>query len=382
MNAAGLFGGLVLARALVAQAPTPAVERLKRLDSLLVVRLDELRASGRQEESRGVVLNVDGLSILSDSSVAEVVRAGARGGWTDVRARGKGWATRVAANVRVHATLESRFGRRDKSVSLAATSLADAALTAVSIAPAPDSAGVHQATRDLFSHLLHNSLDTTIRARLLPEQGSNLHVLDVSALDGDLSLFAPVDGSSWRWSSIHLLARHYPARSSRACLAGSLPDCATSLGIGVPPRAPVATWFDPVDYPWVFALASYRVDTLSRFLRNTCLGGDAQACGEFVARTPPGEMRAPLHSRIATETLLMLALEAGGPDAVDRLLGATGSFAERLGVAAGVPFETLLGTWQSRVSAAPLTRERLDPRVFASALLACGLLIAWPRRGS
>jgi hypothetical protein len=78
----------------------------------------------------------------------------------------------------------------------------------------------------------------------------------------------------------------------------------------------------------------------------------------------------------------MLALEAGGPDAVDRLLGATGTFGERLETTAGVPLEVLLTTWQSRMVAAPRTEGRLDPRAVLSAIVACGLLMAWPRRGS
>lgn len=382
MNAALFLGGLLVARALVAQVPSPAVERLRRLDSLAVVRLDELRAADRAAVSQGVTLDIDGLTIVADSSIVEVVRAGTRGGWDDVRARGRGWAARLATGIRILARSESAFGRRDPTVVMAATSLDDAALSATATAPARDSAGVHRATRALFSQLLLNSMDTTVRAALLPEQGGNVHILIATEVDGDPSLFGPVDASSWRWNSIHQLARHYPARTSRACLAGSLPACATSLGIGVPPRAPVATWFDPADYPWVFALSSYRVDTVSRFLRNTCLSGDAKACGEFVARTPPGDMRAPLHSRVATEALLMVALDAGGPDAVDRLLEATGTFADRLSATAGVPFETLLGTWQARVVAATPTPQRPDPRALVSALLACGLLIAWPRRGA
>lgn len=132
--------------------------------------------------------------------------------------------------------------------------------------------------------------------------------------------------------------------AARDCLAGSLDGCRTALGLADPgPRW--ERWYPPEALRrWARANRPGYSGTQSF---DACFDrGDVGACARVreSGRTPP----APLDRR-ARGSLLALALDRGGPAGFERLRDASGSTAERIGRAGGVPFDTLLTDWRGRV---------------------------------
>jgi hypothetical protein len=153
--------------------------------------------------------------------------------------------------------------------------------------------------------------------------------------------------SGWRDVSIWLSSAQSDA--ARRCLAGRVDSCASALELDpVPDR--LAAWYAPGDYP---ALVEHwtgwgRVDSLTRAEAMRCARtGDAGLCAKVVTAVTIGDLLPAL----ARRTLFSLALETGGPSALERLAASHGSTRTQLAAAAGVPADSLLALWQARVMA-------------------------------
>lgn len=374
----------IAAGASAAQPNDDVAARLRRLDSLVVIRLAELRADDRAEiEARRLrPVIVDGLRLLVDSSFIETGSTGFRLGVQDVRARGDEWATRTLADLEIRVVRENDAFSGGRGLSIVASNRENPALSARTPVFGLDATAVRHATAALFDRLLRNSLDFQMTLWLDPElRGGDVRVVDVSQASADNSLFGPVDASGPAWYATRLHALRTPAASTRNCLSGSPHACALSLGLGTESPAPVTTWYAPSDFKWVAHQVSRDADSTRRRDLQGCDRGEHDACDRFVASAPPGQAQAPLAMAQPRQALVMLALDAGGTGAVDRLLNSRGNIDERLERTAGVPLDSLLTIFGHRVGAAHTSHPRVQPvALLMAALVAASLLVSPGRR--
>jgi hypothetical protein len=153
--------------------------------------------------------------------------------------------------------------------------------------------------------------------------------------------------STWRDVSIWLSAAQSDA--ARRCLAARVEACASALELE-PVADRLAAWYAPADYPalvehwtgWTRADSAARADA-SRCARTA----DAALCAKAARTIVIGDLL-PAGAR---RTFISIALETGGSGALERLVATRGPVAARLAAAAGVPSDSLLALWQSRVMA-------------------------------
>lgn len=362
--------------------PSPDyAQQLRRLDSLAVERLAELRNRDRAEiaERRVRSVEVDGVRLLVDSAAPTWAIDGFRLGWQDVGERGRSWAQEIAPGLELRMQVDWSGGGR--GVELGAYDRDNPALTATVPFTATDAASARRATTALFDRLLHNVLDVDVNSWLAPVGlGSDVHQLHVALPVAGNTVFAPIGPGDALWSAVRYHAVRVPSASSRQCLAGSWRACATAMGIGTGTGAPLSTWYEPADHRWIWLKVAPEGDSGRRALKVACERGADDACERFVASTAPGLVDAPLAHHDARRALLMLALDAGGPDAVQRLLASRGPIQDRLAIVAGVPFDSLMATWQRRVADARPRDLRVHPLALVTGLLGAMTLLGLPRR--
>ena len=366
-----------------AQTNDELKQRLHRLDSLAVVRLQELRESfGAEYEGQHLqALEVDGVRLLADSAIATIAAEGFRLGLQDVRARGTEWAAQIVSGLelRIVNDFNSFAGSDDRKI--VAYDQDNPALSASVPVLRRDAAGVRHATTALFDRLLQNILDVEFKSWLAPVlQGASTRSLRVTSVTEDNSIFAAAHERSHLWSAVRMHALRTPAAASRDCLGGSVPACASAIGLGAGAREPLSAWYAPSDYKWLTDHVSPEGDSLRREDHVACNRGSIAACERYVATTPPGKVDAPLALAEIRRSLLVLALSTGGPDAASRLLASTGPIPARLATVAGIPFDALLATWQRRVAAAPAMPPRLHPFALITGILGAMTLLTIPRR--
>lgn len=377
--------GIAAAAAALGAQPDEALERrLRRLDSLASVRLTELRTLDTTDIAahRLRPLDVDGLRLLVDSAITPETVEGFRLGWHEVRARGAGWAARVVAELELRVVIEGIEGPRQVGRTLVASSRMNPANAAAIPVLSPDAHGLRLATTALFERLLMNSIDLDLAAWLAPMSKGvympgDLHTRDLRT---DHSLFGPGEDSAPYWSAARLHLVRTPAATSRDCLGGAILACRRSLGIDGGTAAPPTTWYAPGDFRWVSHRVSRDVDSTRRALMVACDAGRGSACERFVASAPPGSVDAPAALPTTRRSVLRLALEVGGEGAVDRLLKSTGPIPTRLATVAGLPFDSLLATWQRRVAAAPHRDAGGNGTSIVAGLVFALLLVGLPRR--
>jgi len=138
-----------------------------------------------------------------------------------------------------------------------------------------------------------------------------------------------------------------PWRAARECFTGRLDGCRRALGISG--EDPVLDWFDATDRRhYVLEYLKYLPASESRLA--ACTGNDDAACIALMRLAP--HVAAPPLGATTRALLLALALDAGGRNAFDRLLDNTAQPLEvRLAAAAGIPVDSLIGRWRSRVLA-------------------------------
>jgi len=139
-----------------------------------------------------------------------------------------------------------------------------------------------------------------------------------------------------------------PSIAVRRCYAGALDACSAALGIVEGDRIPI--WYDA---PERRVLVRQLHDVPGSGLRpvvNACVQAGSDAACLDVLRALQIEL--PLSSD-ARQSMARLALAAGGRDAFRRLSRSAGQPLERrLGLAGGVPLDSLLRQWRDQVIAA------------------------------
>jgi hypothetical protein len=165
-------------------------------------------------------------------------------------------------------------------------------------------------------------------------------------------LTSPVDSTSAIWPLLRRLLVLRPSRTNRECQDGNLTSCMESLGL-TDRDAPIDRWYDRSDLKWL-GRDTYATSFASGSMeaRRLCHDGDDDACARYVLMLPRGEVPFPTYWP-ARQSIIQLAVDLGGRDGLDRLLSTPGPIPARLSLVAGVPFDTLVAHWRSRVVHAP-----------------------------
>lgn len=159
----------------------------------------------------------------------------------------------------------------------------------------------------------------------------------------------PVDtatAATWTGARIDLVTSSNSA--ARACYAGSSAACATALGLAGEDN-PAANWFDAAERRQLVATAGYQLRQGHEAIFRRCkVGNDSAACDSLLQSMPVAEIQPPLPSG-ARQSVMRLALQLGGRDALARMLAAPDTRREQLAAAAGIPADSLAGLWRRRV---------------------------------
>ncbi|MBK8249743.1 MAG: hypothetical protein IPK85_20455 [Gemmatimonadetes bacterium] len=374
----------LLASALAAQPNDELALRLRRLDSLAVVRLRELRALDQEDVTarRLHALTVDGIQALVDSGVVALAGEGLRLGLSDVRARGQGWLERMGAQLEIRIVPDRNSEAGLLALSVIASHRENPALKAAVAVGRRNATGIRHAINRVFDQILRNGFDHELTRWLAAGQWRRNFRSSVILVDGDTSLFGAAAPGAPAWEIARTQMVRSPSASSRDCLNGSVPACARSLGLGGEHTAPVTSWYAPSDFRWISHVVARDGDRARQRLVGECDRGVVTSCERMVATTPPGRAAAPLATADVRRGLLLLALDIGGPQAIDRLLSSSRPLPERLGVVAGVPVDSLISTWRARVVATPQGSPPVSGFAIAASLMAAAALLALPRSRS
>lgn len=218
--------------------------------------------------------------------------------------------------------------------------------------PTPDSIQLR------FIRVLHNAPASLLESRLVHSASLALATHADSTLQGwtTTRLFLASDTLIARRNAFVELVTS-PANAAHRCFAGERNACVVWLGLDtLGTRARLLALYGPDERRALVqrAQANQPWDWLSHERPNTdiqaCLAGSDPSCVSTLAR-----LRAPLApvSIDTRGTVLRTAVSLGGRDAYRRLLTARGrSVAAHLAAAAGVPVDSLVGTWRREVLAA------------------------------
>lgn len=177
-----------------------------------------------------------------------------------------------------------------------------------------------------------------------------------------------------------------PSPAARSCLLGDLARCRIALGLS-PALDPVTEWYDASGRRAV--VGQLRQDNSipgSRRLANQCVDAKSDAaCQEVLRGLGPTGMPRPLATK-TLETVVRHALHLGGRRAYRRFLASRAPMDVTLAATAGVPADSVLGSWRAALIAhRPLVvttgRRAAWTAVFWGAVLAVlGLMSArWHR---
>jgi hypothetical protein len=167
-----------------------------------------------------------------------------------------------------------------------------------------------------------------------------------------------------------------PWSAARECFAGDRVACRRALGIT---RVDPATgWYDATDRRFYVA---HMLGTSGTAARDCVEGGDDEACIAMLQRAPGGSPVPPLGAQ-TRQLLLALAINAGGPQAYERLIAHAGEALEnRLAMAANLPIDSLVDHWRARIIAGRPQTVAADARA-AWAAVAWGVVLMVVAMGS
>ncbi len=144
-----------------------------------------------------------------------------------------------------------------------------------------------------------------------------------------------------------------PERVARRCFAEELAACSAALGL-LPLGTDLHTWYDAAEMRALVKAvtgggqqARWPVE-----IRECVMSQDPATCDRLLALQNPLSLPTPLGGA-ARGTLVALALQGGGPGAMDRLLATpTAPLTTRLASAAAQPYDSLLSHWRAAVGRA------------------------------
>ena len=155
----------------------------------------------------------------------------------------------------------------------------------------------------------------------------------------------------WRDARVELVTAR--AKIARGCFRGDAKSCAAALAL-VPTETPLVDWYDRAErrdfirrHPYIVR----REQNVARF--DACVRrSDDQACDALAREAAPNVIDAPL-GQASRRSLVLMALQMGGPRAYERLVHTHGTIEARVSAAAGVPPDSLIRAWHGRVTNAP-----------------------------
>lgn len=150
------------------------------------------------------------------------------------------------------------------------------------------------------------------------------------------------------WAAQRLLLVSAPSAVGGRCYRGDRDACRIALLLS-PVSDPILEWHDSAtrrELVRAHGPAARRMDARAE---QQCLAGSDAACVALLRLLPPETTREPAPVRLRIG-LLRHALHVGGAGAIERMLtGSAQNPAARLEAAAGVPIDSLIGSWQARV---------------------------------
>jgi hypothetical protein len=177
---------------------------------------------------------------------------------------------------------------------------------------------------------------------------------------GDTSLLAwlnlppqlHADSAALQAAYIALATR--PERVARRCFAEELAACSAALGL-LPPGTDLHTWYDAEEIRALVKAVTSGGEQRGRWsteVRECVMSQDPATCDRLLALQNPLSLPAPLAGS-ARGALVALALQGGGPGAIDRLLATPAApLTARLASAAAQPYDSLLSRWRAAVGRA------------------------------
>lgn len=213
------------------------------------------------------------------------------------------------------------------------------------------------------------SLDARTVGRRLVNQGTRTMR---DAMDEPLRAWIGTYGAAALGDPIHERAYEAlvtsPSLVARGCLLGDIAMCREALLLaGTEDR--LARWYDAPRRRELALSRRRQLRAMSPAAYDACLAGDDAACDVALAFLPPADVPPPLPVA-ARQSLVQVAVELGGRDAFARLLQPTSaSLDERLSAATGMPSDSLLVAWRTRVMAAQPRRDGAPGSTQALALV-------------
>ncbi len=187
----------------------------------------------------------------------------------------------------------------------------------------------------------------------------------------------PVDSATpgmWTGVRIDLVTSAFAV--AHACYAGADSACALALGV-LGTEDPVVRWFDAAERRDRAHHVTYQFRSDNAALYNACQARKADsACIALLRLLPTDEIDPPLGS-MARQSLVTLALDLGGPDAMTRMRSAPNDRDAQLAAAARIPTDSLVQLWRSQVLAAHSSNPSMTWGMALTSLLwvmACGAL--------
>jgi hypothetical protein len=162
----------------------------------------------------------------------------------------------------------------------------------------------------------------------------------------------------------------------RRCRSGENAACLDVLGIDSLPGSRLARWYSPSDYRALLrTVIPPREDSAAVAAWVRCRDRrDDDACVRAANALPNARIPLPL-TGTARAILLREGLQAGGPGAYGRLVGASGPMRARLEHAAGLSADIIVARWRDRIEDARPDRMSVRPGLALASLGWSGALL-------
>ena len=167
-----------------------------------------------------------------------------------------------------------------------------------------------------------------------------------------------------------------PSAAIRRCRSGENAACFDVLGLDSLPGSRLLRWYSPEDYRALLrTVAPPREDSAGVAAWVRCRERhDDSACITVATALPNDRIPLPLPGT-ARAILVREALDAGGPGAYGRLVGASGSVRARLEHAAGQSADRIVARWRRRIEDARPDRMSVRPGLIVASLGWTGALL-------
>jgi len=204
--------------------------------------------------------------------------------------------------------------------------------------------------------------------------------IDVSMRNWSGGALMPDTMTTIEWLRRRVELVSAPSSIVRQCYAGDVRACARMFGLE-PVADPATEYYDAEDrVTWVrnHVAASRGPGTPAAA---ECLAGADSACiGVIRGQVVPGT-----HSPVPNANrhgLASVAIQLGGERGYERLVTATGTPAQRLAAAAGVPLDSLVRAWRHKVRTTRAPSEALSLPIAAASLFWIGICAGLSLRSS